>query len=524
MKKTDNKGISFIEILIAVVIFTIAVIPIGNQLIVSMRIGQKADDQQAATDYAKSVVETMKQMELQNKYSTEDLEKLASDLQIVNQDGSAGTLTTTRQFGAIDKDGNSIDGLVNDTMTIDQMYHNIDLYNKSNTSQVALTRNYTFSGTTTVDYRTYDVEITMDSSQYAKSELNSTSSYEDPNNVNLGNLSSLDAKTTALISNVSNYDATVADAVETSIITSLENSELVDAQQLAEKLKNGTSNINNIFTGMTKKIKVTVTDSGLASTTNKYKVTCYLEYDLSVTNPVVGGKTIQLFSSSDLHKQYIAYEQEFEELPAIYLMYNQFMFHGDFGDDLIVVQNNITGDMKTVKLYVVRTNTTDEKISGITPPSGTVPSVPDDDTEENTSGTSYNRLVPAGDRDKIIGGYAYSTSFVIGSNENAILTSDQWSNAPVEIYTNILLGTEDSEGRKTLDITGSLPPVGDVTTPTKLTVNLTDPTVAVKPLYEDERYSEQGRIYDIRVKLTRLDSDGNETSDVTIIDTSKGDY
>lgn len=68
MKNAKNHGVSFIEILIAVVIFTICIIPITNQLMSGIRIGQKADNQQAATDYATSVAETMKQLELRNTY------------------------------------------------------------------------------------------------------------------------------------------------------------------------------------------------------------------------------------------------------------------------------------------------------------------------------------------------------------------------------------------------------------------------------------------------------------------------
>lgn len=80
MKRTNNKGVSLIEILIAVVIFTLCITPIVNQLMVGMRISQKADDQQAATDYAKSVAETMKQMQLNSVYSTTELEDLADVL------------------------------------------------------------------------------------------------------------------------------------------------------------------------------------------------------------------------------------------------------------------------------------------------------------------------------------------------------------------------------------------------------------------------------------------------------------
>ena len=142
MKKANNKGVSLIEILIAVVVFTICITPIVMQLTTGIRIGNKAKDQQAATDYARSIAETMKQMQLQEGYDSTNLSDLESALDIttgtmiaentfysVKQDGTTGTIipanSTLKSYP-----GNSIAGGTNYSSVTD-MYQQLNAANKS---------------------------------------------------------------------------------------------------------------------------------------------------------------------------------------------------------------------------------------------------------------------------------------------------------------------------------------------------------------------------------------------------------
>lgn len=515
MKKTNNRGVSFVEILIAVIIFTICVIPIITQLTTGIRLGQKADDNQAATDYATSVVESFKQMELSSSYSKEQLHELAVNLGMESSVETPG-VSYTHSYYTVDKDGNPVTGIISlaGNESIEEMYKKVQAYNEEHeTSPVCLIRKYKFTGTSTIDERDYNVEIYMDTQQYAIGQLSDdTGTYVDPNSVNIGNLSSLDKTLTALITDTSNSDSVVTEDVKTSILTTMENSSIKQAQEYADGIHNGNRNINDIFTDMKKKIVLEITDTGV-SAGYSYKVSCNLVYDMTVQDPTVFDEqgnitTIPLFTEGQFDKTYSIYSMEFKEFPDIYLMYNQFMFQNEYQDDIIQIKN-LTSEK--AKVYVIRTAEDDSKVTNL--------------IVDSTETSDANSLLPGGNRDRNLGsGYAYSTSFVIGDDVNAFVSEDNWNLHPVEIYTNILLGPEDAKGRKTVLATASVPPTGDTATTQKLTVNYSTPGNVVQPLYDDERYSEQGRLYDVTVKLTQLDYFGNETDQVVTINTSKGDY
>lgn len=526
MKRANNKGVSLIEILIAVVIFTLCITPIVNQLMVGMRISQRADDQQAATDYAKSVAETMKQMQLNAVYSTADLEDLADALEAktvtttVGDDGSVTTNTTydlscTTTFYSIKADGtNGIVVPMNSYLakqppvigegealgtayaSVDTIYHELSQYNKAvdpmdpgaPQEPEALVRQYHFVGRATIDYRDYDIDIMMDTKPYALASLN-TPDYVDPNAVNLGNLSDLDATKTAVITNTSNYDAVAGSAFFNAVITTLENTGSTADAQLAEQLKNGS---NTFIDSATKEIKIVIRELPDTSA-NDYEVECTIHYE---NTSIVSDYDVR---PEDAQLDYIAYHQQFtgSEPPDIYLMYNQFMYNRQFGNDSIDIETLLDQE---VNVYVVRTAETNE---------GVREALDSDLTDLVPTETAQARDVKDGAR------YLYHTRFLISNNPVA---------HPVSIYTNIPLEQQ-------IGTVGAVPGGEPVYGPNicrtyaadrdnyKMSVNVDDPASIVKKMEEDERYSETGRVYNITISVTNQDS-GNTTT----IDTSKGDY
>lgn len=478
--KKNNRGVSLIEILIAVVVFTICITPIVSQLMVGMRISKKADDQQAATDYAKSIAETVKQMELSDEYSDAQLFQMADDFQMdsltysnsyysVKADGSAGTVIP---------EGSKLISAGGSYSSVTAMYQAVNTANKaSGVSPEAVVRQYQFTGTAEVDDREYEVQIDMDTLPYALSALNSTSNY-DLNAVNLGNLSSLDASTTAIITDASNYDAPVSVSFFNAVISSLENSGIEEDAMLAVQLKNGTRSLND---SATKTIHIEVNEVTSDPNGYKYQVVCKLIYDNSYISTYFDVPT------DASHIEYEVHNQLYKELPDVYLMYNQFLYNKNYGDDDIQIVNNL--DSETAKVYVVRTVETSSNVQDVVSPESGSSLLPDQLIPDET--TQY--------RDAKSGAnYMYITKFTVTDN--------------VEVYTNIPLTQPSPTGTEVSNITN-----GAVSRLTKISTNTTESVV--KPLEEDERYSEQGRIYNIVITLTNT-----ETGIVTTFDTSKGDY
>lgn len=496
MKHTNNKGVSLIEILIAVVIFTICVTPIIYQLTVGMRISQKADDQQAATDYSKSIAETMKQMELQSTYTDAALSNLAGQL------GITGDITCTATFYSVKADGTN--GTVipkNSYLTsapvtsvpsgesvgtafnsVSAMYQVLKQANSvPGAIQEALVRQYHFTGEAKIDYRDYDVDIVMNTLPYALSSLNSAS-YTDPNAVNVGNLSSLDSSATAIIPSVSNYDAVATASYLNAVISALESTGSEADANLATRIKNGAQPLND---NASKQITVTVNSVVKADGTPAYEIICGIHYE----NPSIVGTAGYGVSAGDAVIDYVAYHQQFDKMPDVYLMYNQFMYNKKFADDDILVENN-TSDV--AKVFVVRTAETNVGVKDI--------------THEGDKSLVPTETAQVRDQVEADGSYLYQTAFEL-VNDNA--------DHPVEIYTNIPL-KQTVAGVEVDNIAQSGTSDADKC---KMSINVLDPTSIVKNMSEDERYSETGRVYNIMISLTNQKS-GN----VTTVDTSKGDY
>lgn len=481
--KRDNKGVSLIEILIAVVVFAICVTPIISQLAVGLRINKKAEDQQAATDYAKSIAETVKQMELQDVYSDEYLVQLASDLNMDTISGSSSfySVKADGSTGFAIPSGSKLITAGGSYPSVTAMYQQVNAANKvSGASQEALVREYQFLGTAEINDREYQVQIDMDTLPYALNSLNN-SSQPDLNAVNVGNLSSLDANTTAIVTDSSNYDTPVSVSFFNAVISALESTGDPNDAAYAVQLKNG----NQVVQGRaTKTITITIDPISADPNGNNYKVTCKLIYD----NPAI--ITNYGVSADAAHIEYEVYNQSFKEMPDVYLMYNQFLYNKIYGDDVIQIENNVTTE--TPKIYVVRTADDSSGVTGILDPETGDTLLPDDLLPNDTTQV----------RDVISGGnFVYTTRFEV-------------ENKPVEIYTNIPL-TRDVNGTLVSNIssgTGS-------DRSTKMSINVSNPTSVVKSLEEDERYAEQGRIYNIVITLTNT-----ETGIVTTFDSSKGDY
>ncbi|MCM1494989.1 MAG: prepilin-type N-terminal cleavage/methylation domain-containing protein [Bacteroides sp.] len=529
MKRLNNRGVSLIEILIAVVIFALCVTPIIAQLASSIRIGQRADDQQAATDYGRSVVETLKQTNLDSLLGTTEGQTQFADTLQMNT-----SPTVARKYSTIRADGSEGNLIVNGTSnagvpfsTVTQMYQYLNAQNKSRSEdqQEALVRSVTINGTARIDYRDYDVKIEMDTKPYALASLNPGTSYVDPNEVNLGNLSSLDSSTTAVIPSISNYDTVAAAADFNNVVSVLENSNDPMAVDLAAQIKIGNRPLNTggRELGTRKVILVTITKLAVADANgNKYRVTCEITYTTPAFSYTDNNGNSHTYSESALNTTYVAYEQFFKAMPEVYLLYNQFLYYNVYGNDLIRIDNKSD---ELAKVYVVRTAETDAAVRSAVSVGGTGDPEDADGTggadgsgvPDGTGGTSGSGsstptgLLPYADagRDNKKDNVHYDcmTNFELLQSGTA---------HPVAIYTNIPLEQGDSAAT---NISSSTDAPNDSTCKMSINVPASDIRNYVFSMQEDERYSEQGREYNIVITLTN-----KKTGNVTTFDTSKGDY
>ncbi|MBQ8983952.1 MAG: prepilin-type N-terminal cleavage/methylation domain-containing protein [Lachnospiraceae bacterium] len=509
MKKSNNRGVSLIEILIAVVVFVICITPIINQLAAGIRLGQKADDQQAATDYGKSVSESIKQMNLDEIF---DLQKGYCDkpslIKLLELDTSeAITMSVSCDFYSFDEtcikrdsDGNylyeldntKVNGLANKiakgshikvqagatpNMTIGtgpeynsvtDMYKALDVINLTAANKQALVRQYTITTVTKLNGRKYDVSMVLDNLPFAINSLVKTG-YTDPNSVNLGNMSSLNADTTAVIISTSNYDAVASSAYLASALSAMEqHGNSTKATQLRENNSGVVSEFTSEELRPTKDIYITVSKGGGSY---PYKVECEVVY--------TGDELADRYDIPPSEKvlSYPAFSQSFKEMPDVYLMYNQYVYINNYGNDNIHIDNQVSDEK--VKFYVIRTADQDE---------------------------DHNSLIKSGSnvRDRVdsgTGNYVYRTIFDITKS----ITSN-----PVEIYTNIISDRSNVNGSLTTKNTKIA----------VLTVGGGDEYKSVLRLLEDdERYSDAGRAYNVYIELKNTQS-----NTVTTYSTSKGDY
>lgn len=509
MKKLNNRGVSLIEILIAVVIFVVCITPIINQLATGIRVGQRADDQQAATDYGKSLAESLKQVDMASVIDLErglyDKTTLADMLQIdkdsmnvacsfysVQADGSDGSVVPSGSYVIQDSISSPTTletfdiGTGSAFNSVTAMYQAINAHNASSSAvQEALVREYYITGTATLDYREYDVAIKLDTRPYALSSL-TKAGYSDPNAVNLGNLSSLDANTTAVITAISNYDSVASASFFNAALSAMENSSDEGLQNQAVQIKNG----NRTFTNSAEKsIYISIDPLTGDTNGNNYKVTCRAIYESPDLTSNYG------VAADDTVLDYTVYEQKFKNLPDVYLMYNQFLYASSYGDDIITIENN--AENKEAKVYVIRTAETNDGVSSIV---------------DISTGSSSNSLLPSSSYGRDVkngSNYIYMTKFVLKNDKGTY---------PVKIYTNMDVTVNDGT-TDVSNVSSSLANPNDRTCKMSVNVSAAEVGSIVLPLDEDERYSETGRVYDIQISLTNT-----KTDIVTTYESSKGDY
>lgn len=309
MKKLNNKGFNLVEIIIAILIFAILIIPVISQLTVSHRLNKDARIKQKLTDNAEQVIEYFKASDLS-----------AIDLTEYTLVSDADYVVDEYGFVMAPSGTDYLEYHEGDTITPNQSIANQKVYGKDITD---------------IGYgETYYCKITLDTAEYAIRQLveeYDTSiaddlKYEDPNDATVMNLKHLDDENDIILTkDIVKYDEQASAALLNMKANQLREDGLDDVYN---NLVAG----NNVFWGDTID-KYTVITESYDAATNIYTV-----------NVVVNYQSNYLRSADyPFHVSYTLLEQTYEgtgKRPSIYLLYHQYVCNGRIKSDRIVIDDS----------------------------------------------------------------------------------------------------------------------------------------------------------------------------------------
>ena len=341
MKKTNNKGFSMTEVIVAVAIFLILAIPILSQLVLSVKNNSKAKASQYGVNVAESEMELMKSVDLNA------IAKIYEKSEETGADGTAYTkysLPTSYYEGTI---GNT-DFKLKETEFMSSPYATVSLmefarkvpsFKQDASGKCTFTYNTTITNADTASAedetsKEFTVEVTLDPSQYdgvddgegidvaGDGDGNDELGYNTPKDGAVQNLSKEDQ---AIIgTNMGAYEREVREKFWTDVTLNSPPGYRFTAQDaylLSSKNIVPSRFLLNTF-DLHRTVKITVEENpdGAASTAGKYKVTTNYIYDASMK--------IGLYYRFE--KSYTSFNEVdyFNTVPDVKFYYNQLVIGG----------------------------------------------------------------------------------------------------------------------------------------------------------------------------------------------------
>lgn len=313
MVRKVNRGVSFVEVLIALAIFLVMMMPLVSTLISSMKTTTTGKELQYRNEYAQNLIESVKEV------SIDVLDK--ADTTYFTNMGSTGV--------SIKHATNTYDSKQADGSMVQYPYETYEILGK------------TYLGTERTEY-SYLVE--MSSKPYAEVQA---AGGVNPNNLTSGVVEDLNKSKVALISaTLANYDTPAYGALLTKKMSEL--------RKRQEKDGNTYDPVNDVK--LFEKDKgsriINIAVSGKAET--GYDVVCTLYYSDNCSE--ASSETGKNISDVVGMVNYIPYSQHFDKLPNIYLMYNVGVYNGRYMDDYITYDLSRLEDEGTeVNVFVIET-------------------------------------------------------------------------------------------------------------------------------------------------------------------------
>ncbi len=347
MKKLNNKGFSIVEIIIAIAVFVVLIIPVINQLGSSMKIAANSKKQQKGSEYAEYIMEYFK---------GNPLDAVGSN----NLFGGSNAFveTTTPTAGKEEK----IISLTVDGTTVEYAERTFEIPKASAVNLGGAGDKNKYYAKVTVDTKDYalaalgyrpfqagdatDDKVKIDGEDYIKDNTLIANGMKDPNKVNTVGLSNLDSSKVAIIAgSTANFDETAADAF---FAIKAQKLKAMDEDKWMQ-LMYGTNPTNEFsFDEATKVTRITIKKEVVGGNTSYY-VSCQLEYQDDAKN---------VYNLKAEDQIYNVYSQSFtqDEIPKIYFMYNPFVYNGEYSvkDYVVVDTEGLDADEKA-KVYMIKT-------------------------------------------------------------------------------------------------------------------------------------------------------------------------
>lgn len=365
MVKSNNKGFSLVEVIIAVAVFAILVGPITSSLISALNIGTTSTKKQYAVETAEEILEGFKTVDISG----------GKTVSLPADDGSttydfAVTNTATRTVSLVTESGTTYNNLQKTDGTALTVTATTYTYT---CNDVALGTNYEkYASSVDVDDCAYQVlkagyvmtGYTDDTKTKAIVKTESGSAVT-TGTTSTGVIRNLDGNNAAII-----VTATYNDIAQSNNLDNLAYQNFLDKKKslirsskytvFATQLDKGINIFQDDMFAKTTTIKISKEGSG---TNLKYVVTCSVKY---VDNTGLGAIRTDYEKNGDnvyepelwYSDQGVVYQQSFEgELPPIYLVYVPAIYNGRYvNSDTIVIDNSeIKGDDVKTDVYVLET-------------------------------------------------------------------------------------------------------------------------------------------------------------------------
>lgn len=342
MTKKNNKGFSLIEVIIAVAVFAILIVPLTSQLISAVNINKKSTKKQYAIDKAEQIMESFK---------TADMSSSAISIPDGNSTGSYNFTCTSETTKTTD----------NEIAGIKKVNYTVKTYT---CNDISIGGNYAKYGcTVTVSDLAQQVAAlgyiwdpeTGDAKKDAKKQYIKISSA-------VGTVRNLDNKQAAIIAG-----ATYTGDTGTADGNNLDNqasSYFMDEK--TDLLKQHTTAYNQMLTvskeaywgndtfTKTTTIKIFKTEDDM------YRVQCLVSYKDSTKVGVIRAAyengTNNVYKPASANGDGIVYQNDYETLPPIYLLYIPATSNGDYvSRDYINIDTSKLKKEEKVKVYLFQT-------------------------------------------------------------------------------------------------------------------------------------------------------------------------
>lgn len=351
MRRKLNKGVSMVEILIAIAIFMILMGPIVGGIISSMNNTTEAKTLQYRNEYVENMMEYVKQDTIADVVDGQYLTSIGS-----NSLATSATFYIEPGKTTYDPSLDEVAQVLTDNGVAISTAES-ELYSTDSMGKMTFYpyETYMLSGKVKLGTKkeTYSYKMEISNKYYAEKEASSGGAFVNPNNLALGVVEDIDHTKIALINGtIANYDSSVSKAFLTKKLEVLKRLEPDWYETYAQQ-----ETAVDMFPNDTATRLITVKVTG--SEDSGYKVTCSLKYrDNCEWKPSLKSEM------DDYYIEYVPFEFNYPvdtntnkaTLPNIYLMYNVCVYNGLFSaDDYVAIDTKGVTDDTKVNLFIVET-------------------------------------------------------------------------------------------------------------------------------------------------------------------------